>query len=126
MPFIAIQKLRDFVETTFNVSSRADRDLLIDLAAAQELGQGLTMKQLVILQSSSATTTRRRVRNLIAQGKVIRLPNTQDGRSEIYGVTDQLWNTSSEVQVALKAVYAEFESRSQANEISTGMHRRAA
>ncbi|MBC7918848.1 MAG: hypothetical protein H7Y28_13665 [Rhodoferax sp.] len=71
------------------------------------------MKQLVILQSGSATTTRRRIRNLVALGKVVRLPNSQDGRSEIYGVADHLWNKSSEVEAALTQLYAELESRAQ-------------
>lgn len=111
MPFIAIQKLRDSVSEIFRVTSRAERDILIDLAAAQQMGNGLTMKQLVILQSGSATTTRRRIRNLIAQGKVVRLPNSLDGRSEIYGVASNLWEKSDEVQAALNLVYEEMEKR---------------
>ena len=126
MPFLAIQKLRDLVNTSFRVNSRADRDILIDLAAAQQHGLGLTMKQLVILQSGSATTTRRRIRNLVALGKVVRLPNSQDGRSEIYGVSDQLWNEFSQVQTALKWLLDECESRGQTADIIPRNHKPSA
>ena len=118
MPFIAFQKLRDSVSATFRVDTRADRDILIDIAAAQESGSALTMKQLVILQSGSATTTRRRIRNLIDQGKIVRLPNAQDGRSQLYGIADQLWEMSDEVSAALRLVYDDFEKRAKASEAS--------
>lgn len=95
---------------------------MIDIAAAQQLGNALTMKQLVILQSGSATTTRRRIRNLIDQGKIVRLPNAQDGRSQLYGLSDELWEMSEEISAALKMVYEDFEKRAKVSE--SGARRR--
>lgn len=113
MPFIAIRELRQLIRSSFQVTSRADLDILIDLAAATQFGEGLTMKQLVILHSGSATTTRRRIGNLIATGKVVKLPHASDGRSEVYGVSQVLWNMSGVLQSAMKRVLAGIEVRVQ-------------
>jgi len=116
MPFIAIQKLRDLVSDAFDVRSRADRDILIDLAAAKQRGEVLTMKQLVILQSESPTTTRRRISALIAAGKVVKLPKSMDGRTETYGIADDLWEKADEIHDVLRKAHIELEHRASASD----------
>jgi hypothetical protein len=118
MPFIAIRELRELFKSSFNVTSRADFHILIDLAAATQSGEGLTMKQLVIMQSGSATTTRRRINNLIAAGKVVKLPHASDGRSEVYGVSQTLWELSAQLQESMQKLYGEFDVRSEATGVS--------
>ena len=111
MPFITIRELRELLNCPFPTLSSAKRDILIDIAAAEQHGQRLTMKQLVILQTGSATTTRRRLKNLIQTGWVVKLPNTQDGRSEVYGLSDILPDPSAELRSTLQAISANFEKR---------------
>lgn len=113
MPFIAIREIRELIKSSFRVTSRGERDILVDLAAAQQMGQCLTMKQLVILQAGSATTTRRRVNDLILAGKVIKLPNPLDGRSEVYSVADALANHAPNFELAMRRIVEEFDRRSQ-------------
>jgi hypothetical protein len=111
MPFIAIKELRDLVKTSFRVTSRGERDILVDLAAAQQLGQCLTMKQLVILQAGSATTTRRRLNSLIESGKVQKFPNPLDGRSEVYAVANAMVAHASSFESEMKRILTGFDKR---------------
>jgi DNA-binding MarR family transcriptional regulator len=111
MPFIAIKELRDLVRTSFRVTSRGERDILVDLAAAQQLGQCLTMKQLVILQAGSATTTRRRLNSLIESGKVQKYTNPQDGRSEVYAVASAMVAHASGFESEMKRILTGFDKR---------------
>jgi hypothetical protein len=91
MPFVALREVRELARKTLQATSVEDCNMLIDLAAAQQLGECLTMKQLVLLQCGTATTVRRQVNRLIEQGLVVKLPNAQDKRSDLFGVAPEVW-----------------------------------
>lgn len=101
MPFVALRDIRNLTKNLLPRLSTDCRDILIDLAAAQQLEQSLTMKQLVLLQGATPTTVRRRVAYLVAHGHVVKLPNLLDGRSDHFGVSECLWNEMTGLQEAL-------------------------
>jgi len=101
MPFVALREFRD-LEKNFLPSMACDlRDIVVELAAARQLGQYLTMKQLVLLQGGTATTVRRRVAHLIALGHVVKRPHQSDGRSDHFDVSEWVWDQMTQVQSSL-------------------------
>jgi hypothetical protein len=111
MPFVALRDFRNLAKSLLPLLSADCRDILIELAAAQQLDQCLTMKQLVLLQSGTATTVRRRVTYLIELGHVVKMPNQLDGRSDRFGVSKCLWAEMSKLQSALLLLNAQMVPR---------------
>jgi len=87
------------------------QDILIDLAAAHQLGQSLSMKQLVLIRGGSATTVRRRVNQLIEAGHVVKLPNMADGRSDHFTVSKALCSKSQSIESELRQINIAYEKR---------------
>lgn len=111
MPFIAVREARELAKKTLRLSCYEDQYLLIDLAAANQLGQGVGMKQLVILHGGSATTIRRRIERLIAAGHVVKVPNAQDGRSDCFQISPTLQGQIPVLQMAFTQISTDFQSR---------------
>lgn len=111
MPFIAIREARDLARDTLRLSCDEDHGLLVDLAAASQAGQGVSMKQLVILRGGSATTVRRRVARLIAAGIVVKLPNPADARSDCFQISPSLQTQLPALEAAFFKISIDFQNR---------------
>jgi DNA-binding MarR family transcriptional regulator len=86
--FAALRKIREFERLElFFVKSLIDFDIIIEIGYAQEQDQPLTPKQLFLMNLSSITTVRRRLKRLIDQGIVRRRRNVQDQRSALLTVS---------------------------------------
>ena len=119
MPFVALREFRD-LEKSFLPSMPGDlRDIVVELAAARQLGQYLTMKQLVLLQGGTATTVRRRVAHLIALGHVVKRPHLSDGRSGHFDVSEWVWDQMTQVQSSLHLMDAGIRNRAVGGDAGT-------
>jgi DNA-binding MarR family transcriptional regulator len=86
--FAALRKIREFERLElFFVKSLIDFDIIIEIGYAQEQDQPLTPKQLFLMNLSSITTVRRRLKRLIDQGIVRRRRNAKDQRSALLTVS---------------------------------------
>jgi hypothetical protein len=111
MPFIAVREARNLARKTLRLGSYEDQYLLIDLAAASQLGQGLSMKQLVLLHGGSATTVRRRVARLISDGHVVKQPNAADARSDCFTISPALHKQVPALEAAFARIIVDFQHR---------------
>jgi hypothetical protein len=116
MSFITIRDIRELTKNVLGVDSCEDGNILIDLAAAHQQGKSLSVKQLMLLQGGTATTLRRRISRLIELGFVIRIPNQNDGRSDLISVSPMVQGRLESIRVGLKQSIHEFEARSHAME----------
>lgn len=115
MPFVALREFRD-LEQNFLPSMACDlRDIVVELAAARQQGQYLTMKQLVLLRGGTATTVRRRVAHLLALGHVVKRPHHSDGRSDHFDVSEGVWERLTIVQSSLQQMSAGIRARAVEN-----------
>jgi DNA-binding MarR family transcriptional regulator len=82
--FTGLKKIREFerLQLTF-LRSVVDFDIVIEIGYAEEQGQPLTLKQLLLLNFCSRTTVRRKLARLIEQGIVIRRKHANDHRSSL-------------------------------------------
>ena len=86
--FTALRKIREFERLQLPyLKSIIDFDIVIDIGYAEEQGQPLTMKQLLLMNRGSRTTVRRRLASLIEQGVVIRRKNANDERSSLLTIS---------------------------------------
>jgi DNA-binding MarR family transcriptional regulator len=80
--FTALKKMREHQRTTLPfLKSIIDFDIVIEVGYAEEEGNPLTLKQLLLLKLSSRTTVRRKLARLIEQGVIKTRKNARDGRS---------------------------------------------
>ena len=85
--FAALRQIREFERTQLPfLKSIIDFDLVIEIGYAEDMGQPLTQKQVLLLNLSSRTTVRRRLASLIAKGVVRRRKNAHDQRSSLLHV----------------------------------------
>ena len=112
MSFVMIRDIRDLAKNKLPKSVSGGQDILIDLAAAHQLGRSLTMKQLVLMRGGSATTIRRRVNALIDAKYVVKVRSATDGRSDYFTVSKSFLNKCAEMERELKQISVEFERRS--------------
>jgi DNA-binding MarR family transcriptional regulator len=82
--FTGLKKIREFerLQLPF-LKSVIDFDILIEIGYAEEQGQPLTLKQLILMNVSSRTTVRRRLSKLIEQRIVIRRKHAKDHRASL-------------------------------------------
>ena len=82
--FTGLKKIREFerLQLPF-LKSIADFDIVIEIGYAEEQGQPLTLKQLLLLNICSRTTVRRKLARLIEQGIVIRRKQVNDHRASL-------------------------------------------
>lgn len=112
MSFITIRDIRGLTRNVLGVDTCEDLNILIDLAAAHQQGKSLSVKQLVLIQGGTATTLRRRVARLIELGFVVRVPNQNDGRSDLISVSPMVQDRLGSIHAGLKQIFIEFEARS--------------
>ena len=86
--FTGLKKIREFerLQLPF-LKSIADFDIVIEIGYAEEQGQPLTLKQLVLLNMSSRTTVRRKLARLIEQGIVMRRKQANDHRASLLTIS---------------------------------------
>ena len=63
-----------------------DRDLLIAIGYAQEMGQPLNFKQLVLQEIGASTTLQRRLNRLLQLGVLEKSNHAADRRSSVYTI----------------------------------------
>ncbi len=69
------------------VWTREDRDILISIGAAQENGQPLGLKGLILRKIGTPSTLRRRVAYLIDRGYIEKTTDPKDRRAVVYVVS---------------------------------------
>jgi DNA-binding MarR family transcriptional regulator len=86
--FAALKHIREFERGQLPfLKSIVDFDIVIEIGYAEEMGQPLTQKQVLLLNLSSRTTVRRRLARLIDEGIVRRRKNAKDQRSSILTIS---------------------------------------
>jgi DNA-binding MarR family transcriptional regulator len=111
MSFVLIRDIRDLAIQKLPHTIPAGHDILIDLAAANQLNRTLTMKQLLLTRGGSATTLRRHINLLIDAGYVVKVPNARDGRSDHFSVTALFLDTCAGLDEELEKLSGLFERR---------------
>ena len=85
--FTGLKKIREFERLQLpSLGSLVDFDIIIEIGYAQEQGQPLTLKQLLLLNFRSRTTTRRKLAALIAKGIVTRREHAHDHRASVLSI----------------------------------------
>ena len=86
--FTGLRKIREFerLQLPF-LKSVVDFDIVIEIGYAEEQGQPLALKQLVLLNIRSRTTVRRKLARLIEQGIVIRRKHANDNRASLLTIS---------------------------------------
>ncbi len=80
--FGALKKMREYQRGQMPfLKSIIDYDIVVEVGYAEEEGNPLTLKQLLLLKLSSRTTVRRKLARLIEQGVIRTRKNARDGRS---------------------------------------------
>lgn len=80
--FTGLKKIREFERRHLPfLRSIIDLDIVIEIGYAEEQGQPLTLKQLLLLNICSRTTLRRKLATLIEQGIIIRRKHPDDHRA---------------------------------------------
>ena len=82
--FTGLKKIREFERQQLSfLRSVVDFDIVVEIGYAEEQGQPLTLKQLMLLNFCSRTTVRRKLARLIEQGIVVRRKHANDHRSSL-------------------------------------------
>jgi DNA-binding MarR family transcriptional regulator len=86
--FTGLKKIREFerLQLPF-LKSVVDFDIVIEIGYAEEQGQPLTLKQLLLLNICSRTTLRRKLATLVEQGIIIRRKHANDHRASLLVVS---------------------------------------
>jgi len=86
--FTGLKKIREFERLQLPFfRSVVDFDIVIEVGYAEEQGQPLTLKQLLLLNISSRTTLRRKLARLIEQGIVRRRKHANDHRASFLTIS---------------------------------------
>ena len=82
--FTGLKKIREYERLQLPFfKSVADFDIIIEIGYAEEQGQPLTLKQLLLMNIISPTTVRRKLARLIEQGIVVRRKQANDHRASL-------------------------------------------
>ena len=82
--FTGLKKIREFERRHLPfLRSVIDFDIVIEIGYAEEQGQPLTLKRLLLLNICSRTTVRRKLATLIEQGIIIRRQHANDHRASL-------------------------------------------
>ena len=107
--FTALKKMREFQRGQMPfLRSMIDYDIVIEIGYAEEEGQPLTLKQLLLLKLSSRTTVRRKLARLIEQGVIKTRKNVRDGRSSLLTVSPTSQKAFGKYGSVLAAIFAPF------------------
>lgn len=87
MVFQQLKRIRDFERRHLDFLHHAeDRDLVIAIGYAQELGRPLNFKQLVLQEIGASTTLQRRLNRLLKLGVLEKSNHAADRRSSVYTI----------------------------------------
>ena len=82
--FTGLRKIREFERLQLRfLKSTVDFDIVIEIGYAEEEGQPLTLKQLLLLNLCSRTTVRRKLARLVEQGVIVRRKHANDQRANL-------------------------------------------
>jgi DNA-binding MarR family transcriptional regulator len=82
--FTGLRKIREFERLQLRfLKSVVDFDIVIEIGYAEEQGQPLTLKQLLLLNLCSRTTVRRKLVRLVEQGVIVRRKHANDQRANL-------------------------------------------
>ena len=82
--FTGLKQIREYEKLQLPfLRSVADFDIVIEIGYAEEQGQPLTLKHLLLLNIISPTTVRRKLARLIDEGIVIRRKQLHDHRASL-------------------------------------------
>ena len=82
--FTGLRKIREFERRHLPfLRSVIDFDIVIEIGYAEEQGQPITLKQLLLLNICSRTTVRRKLATLVEQGIIIRRKHANDHRASL-------------------------------------------
>lgn len=82
--FTGLRKIREFERLQLHfLKSTVDFDIVIEIGYAEEEGQPLTLKQLLLLNLCSRTTVRRKLTRLVEQGVIVRRKHANDQRANL-------------------------------------------
>lgn len=88
MIFNLLKRLNDLEKVAVPfVWTKEDRDILIEVGAAQEDGQALGLKQLTLRGVGAPATLRRRIAHLIDSGYIEKIVHRNDRRAVVYVVS---------------------------------------
>src|ERR1700686_1516758 len=89
--FTGLKQIRQFerLQLPF-LRSVVDFDIVIEIGYAEEQGQPLTLKQLVLLNLSSRTTIRRKLFRLSERGIVKRRKDSNDHRTRLLTIAPSI------------------------------------
>lgn len=105
--FEGLRKIRDFERGQLAyLKSMVDFDLVIEIGYAEELGQPLTLKQLLLLNISSRSTIRRNLARLIEGGVVVRRKSSSDQRANELTISASSLKALSKYGAALSSISA--------------------
>ena len=105
--FEGLRKIREFERQQLSfLRSIVDFDLVIEIGYAQEQGQPLTLKQLLLVDISSRSTVRRQLSRLIDQGIVERRKHASDNRATLLTISAACIKTFGKYGGALSSISA--------------------
>jgi DNA-binding MarR family transcriptional regulator len=82
--FTGLKKIREFERLQLPLlRSLVEFDIVVEIGYAQELGQPLTQKRLLLLNFCSRSTARRKLAMLTEEGIIIRRKHANDHRASV-------------------------------------------
>jgi DNA-binding MarR family transcriptional regulator len=86
--FAGLRKIREYQKGQLPfLRSLVEFDIIVEIGYAEERGEPITLKQLLLLNICSRTTMRRKLAQLIEQQVVHRHKNSRDRRANVLGVS---------------------------------------
>jgi hypothetical protein len=86
--FAGLRKIREYQRRQLPfLRSLIEYDIVIEIGYAEECGDPITLKQLLLLNICSRTTMRRKLSELIEQQVILRHTNSHDRRVSVLGVS---------------------------------------
>jgi DNA-binding MarR family transcriptional regulator len=105
--FTGLRKIREFerLQLPF-IKSIVDFDIIVEIGCAEEEGEPLTTKRLLLLNISSRTTVRRKLAKHIEEGIVIRRMHATDQRAGLLVISPSSVKLISKYAAAIALVSA--------------------
>jgi DNA-binding MarR family transcriptional regulator len=103
--FAGLRKIREYQRGQLPfLRSLVDFDIIIEIGYAEERGDPITLKQLLLLNICSRTTMRRKLAQLIEQQVVHRHKNSRDRRASVFAVSPGTLRLLTRYGQILKAI----------------------
>jgi hypothetical protein len=103
--FAGLRKIREYqrLQLPF-LRSLIEYDIVIEIGYAEECGEPITLKQLLLVNICSRTTMRRKLSELIEQQVILRQKNSHDRRASALGVSPTHLRQLAKYGQALKSI----------------------